>query len=69
MMLLDAAGLDEVEIIAAVVDYMSDFHRLITEMSGPAMNSLCSEFAGLYRYAKIGAPPSGNSGALRIAYD
>jgi hypothetical protein len=53
MMLLDAAGLDEVvEIIAAMVDYMSDFHRLITEISGPAMNSLCSEFAGLYRYAK-----------------
>ena len=30
MMLLDAAGLDEVEIIAAMVDYMSDFQRLIT---------------------------------------
>jgi hypothetical protein len=53
MMLLDAAGLDEVEIIAAMTDYMSDFHRLITEMTAPAMNALCSEFAGLYRYAKI----------------
>jgi hypothetical protein len=53
MMMLDAAGLDEVEIIAAMVEYMSDFHRLITEMTGPAMNALCSEFAGLNRYAKI----------------
>jgi hypothetical protein len=50
---LDAAALDEVEIIAAMADYMSDFHHLITDMTSPAMNTLCREFAGLHRYARI----------------
>jgi hypothetical protein len=53
MNVLVAAGLDEVEIIAAMKDSMSDFHNLIIGMSGPAMNVLCREYAGLYRYAKI----------------
>ncbi len=50
---LVAAGLDEVKIIAAMKDCMPDFHDLITGMSSTAMNALCREFAGLYRYAKI----------------
>ena len=50
---LHAAGLDEVEIIAAMVDYMSDFHDLIAGMTSPAMNALCREYAGLHHYARI----------------
>lgn len=50
---LDALSLLEVEIISAMAEYMPDFHRLMVSTSGPAMDSLCAEFAGFYRYAKI----------------
>jgi len=40
---LDSAGLDEVEIIAAMKDYMSDFQDLTTGMTNPLMNVLCGK--------------------------
>ncbi|MGP8437927.1 hypothetical protein ACT2FY_08060 [Paraburkholderia fungorum] len=53
MLYLEAAGLDETEIVAAMVDHMSDFHHLMKNLSNPAINFLGQEFAGFYRYAKI----------------
>ncbi|HHV7525721.1 TPA: hypothetical protein ACUNF5_007302 [Burkholderia orbicola] len=53
MQRFDAAGLDEAEIAAAMVDHMPDFHRLMTELDNAAINLLAREFAGFYRYAKI----------------
>ena len=40
---LDALGLDEVDILAAMADYMAGFSPLMTNMTGPAMNALCRE--------------------------
>lgn len=53
MQRFQAAGLDEAEIMAAMVDHMPDFHRLMTELENAAINLLAREFAGFYRYAKI----------------
>lgn len=53
MQRLEAAGLDETEILAAMVSHMSDFHHLMTSLGNPAINRLGQEFAGFYRYAKI----------------
>ncbi|MEX3555524.1 MAG: hypothetical protein VB131_02475 [Burkholderia gladioli] len=53
MQRLDAAGLDEAEIVAAMVDYMPDFHHLMTGLDNLAINLLAREFAGFHRYAKI----------------
>ncbi|RZF23427.1 hypothetical protein EVC45_44635 [Paraburkholderia sp. UYCP14C] len=53
MQRFEAAGLDEAEIVAAMVDHMSGFHRLMTDLDNPAINLLAREFAGFRRYAKI----------------
>jgi hypothetical protein len=53
MQRLDAAGLDEAEIVAAMVDHMPGFHCLMRELDNAAINLLAREFAGFYRYAKI----------------
>jgi hypothetical protein len=50
---LEAAGLDETEIVAAMVDHMSDFHHLMKSLNNRAINFLGQEFTGFYRYAKI----------------
>ncbi len=50
---LDALDMQEVEIIAAMAEYMSDFHHLMVSTSHPEMDALCGEFSGFYRFAKI----------------
>jgi len=50
---LDALGLLEVEILPEMAHYMSDFHHLMMNTSGPEMDALCGEYAGFFRYAKI----------------
>ena len=47
---LDALGLLEVEILPEMADFMDDFHHL---MMNSEMDTLCEEFAGFYRFAKI----------------
>ncbi|CAE6868123.1 hypothetical protein R69746_08233 [Paraburkholderia aspalathi] len=53
MLYLEAAGVDETEIVAAMVDHMSAFHHLMQSLDNPAINFLGQEFTGFYRYAKI----------------
>ena len=50
---LDALGLLEVEILPEMAHYMSDFHHLMMNTSGPEMDALCEEYAGFFRYAKM----------------
>ena len=50
---LDALGLLEVEILPEMAHYMSDFHHLMMNTSGPEMDALCEEYAGFFRFAKI----------------
>ncbi|MDD1634869.1 MAG: hypothetical protein LUQ06_00865, partial [Methylococcaceae bacterium] len=38
---LDALGLLEVEILPEMAHYMSDFHHLMMNTSGPEMDALC----------------------------
>ena len=50
---LEARGLLEVEILPAMAEDMRDFHRLMVTAPGPEMDTLCAEFTGFYRFAKI----------------
>jgi len=49
----EAQGMQEAEIFAAMSESLPDFHHLIVATSPSAMDTLCSEFAGFYRFAKI----------------
>ncbi len=51
---LDGLKLQEAEILSAMADHMEDFHRLLTSSTSTAVDTLCEEFAGFYRFAKIG---------------
>ena len=53
MVQLDALRLAEAEIISGMVEYMPDFHDLMTGTSSESMDALCQEFSGFYRYARI----------------
>lgn len=53
MVQLDALRLAEAEIISGMVEYMPDFHHLMTGTSSESMGLLCQEFSGFYRYARI----------------
>ena len=50
---LEARGLLEVEILRAMAEHMPDFHHLMVTAPGPEMDTLCAEFTGFYRFAKI----------------
>jgi hypothetical protein len=50
---LDALKLQEAEILPAMAEHMEDFHRLLTSSTSTAVDTLCDEFAGFYRFAKI----------------
>ncbi|MEM5372963.1 hypothetical protein V4C53_44195 [Paraburkholderia azotifigens] len=50
---LEAARLDEVEILSRMTDYTDDFYCLITSMDNMALDMLCREFAGLHCYRTI----------------
>ncbi|WP_434113456.1 hypothetical protein [Paraburkholderia caffeinilytica] len=58
MQYFEATELDETEILAAMVDHMSVFHRLMQSLNNPAINLLGQEFGGFYRYAKIVETPA-----------
>ncbi len=50
---LDALRLQEAEILPAMAEHMEDFHRLLTSSTSTAVDALCDEFTGFYRFAKI----------------
>lgn len=50
---LDALQLREAEILLAMAEYMEKFHHLLTSSTSTAVDALCDEFAGFYRFAKI----------------
>ena len=50
---LEELELSEVEILPEMADFMTDFHHVMVNASGPEMDALCAEFAGFYRFAKI----------------
>ena len=53
MQQLETLNLVDSEIIAAMTGHMADFHRLLQDSTSAAIDALCQEFAGFYRYAKI----------------
>lgn len=50
---LDALGMEEMEILPAMEEYMADFRQVMMRARGQEMDALCGEFAGFYRFAKI----------------
>jgi hypothetical protein len=53
MQQLNVVGLVEVEILAAMADYMPDFHHLITHTPRHEMNALLAEYDGFFKFAEI----------------
>jgi hypothetical protein len=50
---LEARGLLEVEILRAMAEDMRRLPPLMVTAPGPEMDTLCAEFTGFYRFAKI----------------
>ena len=50
---LNALRLQEAEILPAMAAHMEDFHRMLTSSPSTAVDALCEEFAGFYRFAKL----------------
>lgn len=62
------AGKDDIAILAAMGDHMTDFKHLIDTAKPGVMDELCHRYPGFYRYAKVLENIAGaiQSGAIKV---